>query len=64
MDKENFDLLTKKAMSTHMRKPEVVQVLRAVALKHSDLADHEEAIRRINRAETLANELLPSKDHV
>ena len=51
MDKENFDSHTKSAMSTHMRKPEVVQILCAVAQKHSDMADYEEALRRINRAE-------------
>ena len=63
MDKANFDDLTKKAMQTHMRKPEVVQILRAVATKHSDLSEHTEAIRRIERAETLAGQLLPTKDH-
>lgn len=46
-----------------MRKPEVVQILRAVATKHSDLSEHTEAIRRIERAETLAGQLLPTKDH-
>ena len=64
MDKANFDDLTKKATSSHMRKPEIVQILRAVATKHSDMSEHTEAIRRIERAETLADQLLPTKDHV
>jgi len=37
-----------------MSKPEMVQILRATANKHSDMSEHDEAIRRIDRAEVLA----------
>ena len=64
MDIENFENLTKSAMRTHMSKPEVVQIMRARALKHSDMADHDQAMRYIVRAEDLAARLLPNPEHM
>ena len=31
-------------MGTHLNKPEVVQIMRAIAVKYSDLGDHEKAL--------------------
>ena len=42
-------------MGTHREKPEVVQIMRAIATKYSDLGKHEQAITYINRCESLAS---------
>ena len=47
-----------------MKKPEVIQIMRARALKHSDMANHSEALRYIERAEKLAEQMLQTQDHV
>lgn len=64
MDVESFEKLSSEAMGTHHRKPEVIQIMRALAIKYEDLGDHTKALEYINRAEKLANELLGgTKEH-
>ena len=63
MDVESFDKLSAMAMGTHRRKPEVVQIMRALAVKHSDYGDIEKALSYVARAEKLADELLQTKEH-
>lgn len=54
MDIESFDRLSSQAMSTHMKKPEVIRIMQALAMKYSDLGDNEKALHYIGRAEALA----------
>lgn len=58
MDGASFDKLSTEAMSSHHKKPEVIQIMRALAMKHADQGDHAKALQYIGRAEKLANELL------
>lgn len=64
MDIESFDRLSSLAMSTHMKKPEVIRIMQALAMKYSDLGDNDKALHYIGRAEDLATKLLPSQDHI
>lgn len=50
MDEELFTELTSAAMRSHMNKPEVVSILRALAIKYSELGEHEKALKYIERA--------------
>ena len=63
MDVKQFTELTTAAMGTHRTKPEVVRIMRALALKYSDLGDHEKALSYIERSENLAVERLPTMEH-
>jgi hypothetical protein len=63
MDVESFDKLSAMAMGTHRRQPEVVQIMRALAVKHSDYGDFDKALGYITRAEKLADELIQTKEH-
>ena len=54
MDVKSFAQLSATAMGTHRQKPEVVQIMRALAIKYSDLGDHKKAMDYISRVETLA----------
>jgi len=63
MGVEEFTKLTQKAMSTHMYKPEVVSIMRALATKYSDLGDHEKALEYVTRAEKLSAKYLPTTEH-
>ena len=54
MDVKSFNQLSAMAMQTHMKKPEVVQIMRALAVKYSDLGDHSKAMEYVGRLETLA----------
>ena len=58
MDIETFDQQTRTAMSTHMKKVEVLSVLRALGLKYAERNDYEKGINYIERAEKLSRELL------
>ena len=51
-------------MSTHMRKVEVITIMRCLASKHSELGAHEKALNYISRGEDLASKLLGEKDHI
>lgn len=42
-------------MGTHSQKPEVVQILRALATKHSDAGNIDKAINYIQKAAQLAD---------
>ena len=44
MDLQNFDDLSRKAMRTHMKKPEVVEIMRALAVKHADSGKMDKAL--------------------
>ena len=45
-------------MSTHMKKVEVLSVLRALGLKYAERNDYEKGVNYIERAEKLSKELL------
>ena len=62
MDLETFQRLADSALAT-IRQPEVIQIMRALAMKYSDLGDFGKALEYIGRAEKLAEELLPIKEH-
>ncbi len=64
MDVKAFEQLQKNTMGSHREKPEVVQVMRALAIKYSDLGKHEQAMTYINRTESLSVQKLPSEQHV
>ena len=51
------------ALETHLRQPEVISIMRALAMKYSDLGDFGKALEYIGRAEKLADELLMTKEH-
>lgn len=55
MDLSGFDVCSGKAMGTHRQKPEVVQILRALAMKHSDAGNIDKAMNYIERAGQLAD---------
>ena len=44
MDEELFTDLTKAASRTHLRKPEMISIMRAKALKYSELGEYEKAL--------------------
>jgi len=46
-----------------MKKPEVIPTLRCLASKYSEMSDHDKAQNYIDRAEKLAQDLLPSANH-
>lgn len=46
-----------------MKKKEVISCLRALAIKYSDLGDHEKALSYLDRAQQKAEALLPSLEH-
>jgi len=50
-------------MSTHRKKVEVVNIMRVKADKYSSLGDHPKALQYLKRADELAEERLPSKNH-
>ena len=50
MDEELFTELTSGAMRSHMNKPEVVSILRALAIKYSELGEHDKSLKYIERA--------------
>ena len=52
MNEETFTDLTKSAMGTHMKKPEMVSIMRALAVKYSELGDHEKALSYMERSKT------------
>ena len=58
MDLGGFDVCSGKAMGTHRQKPEVVQILRALAMKHSDSGNIDKAMSYIERAGDLAKQHL------
>ena len=58
MDIETFDKATRTAMSTHMKKPEVLQILRALGLKYAERNDFDRGLSYIERAEKLSKDLL------
>ena len=59
-----FVALTDEALQSHMDKPEVIQIMRALSTKWSDLGDQKKALSQIGRAEQLAKELLgESEEH-
>ena len=45
-------------MSTHMKKVEVLSILRALGLKYAERNDYEKGLNYIERAEKLSKELL------
>ena len=55
MNLQNFDDLSRKAMRTHMKKPEVVEIMRALAVKHADSGKMDKALNYLERAFTLAD---------
>ena len=50
MDEKTFTDLTSKSMVTHMKKPEMISIMRALALKYSELGQYKDAMQRIDRA--------------
>ena len=49
MDKKTFEENTSSAMRTHMKKPEMVSVMRALAVKYSELGEHDQALNYVER---------------
>lgn len=60
MDLDTFLSITNEAIRT-IRQPEVIQIMRALAMKYFDLGDFGKALNYIGRAEKLADELLETK---
>jgi hypothetical protein len=60
---QQFDKLTSQAMATHMKKVEVVSIMRVKADKYSSLGDHQKALNYLKRVDDLALQLLPSQKH-
>ena len=58
MDIETFDQQTRTAMGTHMKKIEVLSVLRALASKYAERNDFQKGLSYIERAEKLSKDLL------
>ena len=50
-------------MSTHMKKVEVLSVLRALASKYAERNDFQKGLSYIERAEKLSKDLLQDQDH-
>jgi len=50
---EEYTKLTSQAMSTHMKKPEVIKILTVVAAKYCEMGDLPKALERANRAEVV-----------
>ena len=50
-------------MSTHMKKVEVLSILRALGLKYAERNDYEKGLNYIERAEKLSKELLEDQEH-
>ena len=63
MDVETFAALAEAALGTHKSKPEVIQIMRALATKSYDLGNLEKALGQISRAERLAKEILKTEQH-
>jgi len=63
MSVKEFEDLSKQMISTHMKKIEVVPIMRELAQKYSSLGDHDKAANYIERSDKLACNLLPSMQH-
>jgi len=63
MSVEEFTALSRQMISTHMKKVEVVPIMRELAQKYSSLGDHDKAVSYIERSDKLACDLLPSMQH-
>ena len=63
MDVEAFEKEKKFAMQTHMKKLEVVEIMRVLANKYSDLHNFDQAFTLIERAETLSKSILSTQEH-
>ena len=60
MTVEQFDTMYKKCVGTHMRKVEIVPIMRELAQKYSTIGEHTKALQYINRSDELALKLLPT----
>ena len=58
LDVQAFEEISKSAMSKYMKKPEVVEIMRVLAIKFSDLQNFKKALHYIERAESLTKTVL------
>ena len=63
LDVAAFEEISKNAMSTHLSKPEVVEIMRVLATKYADLSNFKQAKHYIGRAEALAGKRLGTREH-
>lgn len=63
LDVEMFTDYSKFAMGSHMKKPEVIEILRIQAIKYSDLQDFKKALGYLERADNLTMKILGHREH-
>ena len=54
----SFETIKKQAMSVHLKKPQVVPIMRILADKYSSIGDHKQAMHYIERSDDLAKKML------